>query len=274
MSGLHISVPLAVPIGVENESGPALRFRRVSSFFEFLPVQPAHDAAATTAAEPQSIVCVLRELQMVCPKTCVDKRELLGVRIIHCRLAAGTFEREQFRRGIVRSCFAESRIARRPESGCKPHPPQFIEHRIVRIGLTVPDRLVSPIGRGHENGVIRGGGRVRIADGQLHLARCILRRIEDWREIRALLGRPVDQAVCVDGGISLVRGNLVMQVGCRGGPIPYQQDDIALDALRPWRRRRRQFTGGNPVRPIGKQRQGAIRVEPPDRIDHGAARLA
>ena len=76
--------------------------------------------------------------------------------------------------------------------------------------------------------------------------------------------RSIDQAVCVDGRISLVRGNLVMQVGRGGGPVPNRQDDIALDALRPRRRHRWQFAGGNPVRPIGKQRQGAIRVEPPN----------
>src|SRR4029077_13374442 len=120
-------IPLAVAVGIENESGPTLRLRGIASLLKPLPVQPAHDSAESAAAEPQSIVGVPRELEMMGVETCVDQSELFGFWIIHRRLAPRTFERKQLRRGNVGPFFAKGRIAWRADPGCKPDPPHFVE---------------------------------------------------------------------------------------------------------------------------------------------------
>src|SRR2546429_1656582 len=47
--GLHIVVPLAVAVGIQDERCPALGFRLVAGLLEHLPIQPADDAALRAA---------------------------------------------------------------------------------------------------------------------------------------------------------------------------------------------------------------------------------
>ena len=86
----------------------------------------------------------------------------------------------------------------------------------------------------------RGRRRVRIADRQRHLADRVLHRIEHRQVVGAQLERAVDRAVGVDRRVAPVGRDHVVQVRLRVGPVPLRDDDVALDALRP-RRRRRHF---------------------------------
>ena len=63
-------------------------------------------------------------------------------------------------------------------------------------------------------------------------------------------------------------GREVVQVGRGPAPVPQCQHDIALDALRPRRLRKRQFAFGDPVGPVAEILECQLRVEAADRIDH------
>ena len=143
----------------------------------------------------------------------------------------------------------------------------------MNVGLAVPDGLHVPIGRGRQDRIIGGIGCLRVEDRQFDLARRVLHRIDDRHEIGAELGRPVDQAVGVDGRIAPIGRDLVMQIrlGCR--PVPQRDDDVAFDALRPRRLGRRQLAGGDAIGPLAEQLQRALRVEPADVRGHIGAGL-
>ena len=66
-----------------------------------------------------------------------------------------------------------------------------------------------------------------------------------------------------------------MEIRLRIGPVPLRDDDVALDALRP-RRRRRQLAAGDAVGPVGEHRQRAVlahRVEAAGHLRAGLSRL-
>src|SRR5262249_34997330 len=69
--GLHIGVALTVAAGVDNEGRPALRLGRVTGLPEQLGVDPADDGQLVLAvvAEPQRVIGILGEIQMVRPET-------------------------------------------------------------------------------------------------------------------------------------------------------------------------------------------------------------
>ena len=62
--------------------------------------------------------------------------------------------------------------------------------------------------------------------------------IEHRRVVGAQFERAVDRSVRVDPRVAPVGRDHVVQVGLRIGPVPLRDDDVALDALRPLRRRR------------------------------------
>ena len=104
--GLDIIVALAVAVGVENEGGPALRLLRVAGGVEHFGIEPADDIAGAAAAEPQRVVGIAGELQMMGRETQVDQRELAGfsdrTSLPVARIfAAGTTSR---RAGPIRPC--------------------------------------------------------------------------------------------------------------------------------------------------------------------------
>src|SRR5437762_8513483 len=97
--------------------------------------------------------------------------------------------------------------------------------------------------------------------------------IEYRQIIRAELERSVDQALRIDRRVPAVRGNLIVKVDLRIRPIPLGDDDVALDALWP-RRRRRHLTRGNAVRPVGEQRERAVAADLAERLRHARPCLA
>src|SRR6202008_2539659 len=87
LTGLDILVALAVTVRVEHERGPTLRRSGVAGLEEHFRVQPADDG--TAAARPQRVVRVLGELKVMRRVAGVDKRVLLGLRIVDGELATG-----------------------------------------------------------------------------------------------------------------------------------------------------------------------------------------
>ncbi len=114
---LHVGVALAVAVGIENQSRPALRLLRVVRFIPHLGVEPAHHSAAAAAAGPQCVVGVLGEQQVVRAETGVDHRGLFRRRIVHGQLPARPIERRERCRRKARPCLAERRIIGRRGSG-------------------------------------------------------------------------------------------------------------------------------------------------------------
>src|SRR2546427_461092 len=133
---------------------------------------------------------------------------------------------------MVRALFAEVRICRRTNPRGEPNPTFLVHHRVMVAGLAVPDRLLAPIGRGAHRRVLRGW-RLRIAYRVFHFHCGVALRVEDWNEIRALLGGPVELAVSVDRGLAPIGRNLIVEVGRRPAPVPQGEHDIALDSLWP-----------------------------------------
>ncbi len=206
-------------------------------------------------------------------ETGVDEGELSGLRIVQGELAVGTPDGKDPGRGMIRTFPAEGRIRRPPHARGEPDPALLVEHRIVRARLAVPDRLRSPI-RGRRHRVVLRRRRLRIADRHSHFARRMPHRIQDRHEIRALLGRSVNQSVGVDRGIALVARNLIVEISRGTRPVPQADDDVALQALRPFGPRGGQLARGDPIGPVGELPQHARRIEPSDVVRHVGHRLA
>jgi hypothetical protein len=81
--GFDIRVALAIPVGVPDERGPALRLHLILRFVEHLRVQPSDHLS--TAAGPQRVVRVLGEHEVVRPEAGADVRQLLRRWIVHGR---------------------------------------------------------------------------------------------------------------------------------------------------------------------------------------------
>ena len=251
----HVIVAPAVAVGVQNERGPALRLLLIAGFLEHLSVEPSEDLVRCAAgARPQSVVGILGEVQMMRAETGVDERELPGFRIVHGELAVGAFDGKDLRRRMIRPFSAEGRVRRPAHARGEPDPALLVEHRVVRARLAVPDRLRSPIRR-RRHRVAPCRRRFRIADRHFYFARRMPHRVQDRNEIRALLGRPVNQSVSIDRGIALVARDLVVQVGGGAAPVPQGDDDVALQALRPLGLRGGQLARGDAVGPVGKLAQ-------------------
>ena len=153
--GLDVRVPLAVAVDVEDQRRPSLRLHFVAGPLVHLRVQPADNAAVrVTGAGPERVVRVLGKIQMLRGEAGVDERPLGSLRVVHRELTRRNLERRRLRRRMVRARFTESRVLRRPDPGCEPHAPLFVEHGVVNAGVAVPDRLVAP--RRTSRGIGRG----------------------------------------------------------------------------------------------------------------------
>ena len=97
--------------------------------------------------------------------------------------------------------------------------------------------------------------------------------IEHRQVVRAELQRPVDLAVRVERGIPAVGRDLIVQIRLWVRPVPLGDHDIALQALRP-RRRRRDGARGDPIGPVGEHRERALPAELTHDAEHLATRLS
>ena len=188
---------------------------------------------------------------MVGAEASVDHGDLLGRRIVHLQLAPGTLHGSKLCRRKGGPRLAERRVVVGTDASGKPQAPALIEHGIVNRGVAVPDGLIAPHRRGIQR--LRLARRIGIAILNLQLADRVVHRIEHRQIVAALLGRSVDQTVGVYLWIALVGGDLVVQISFRIGPVPLRDHHVALDALRPGRRLRRQLAVRDPGGPIAKQ---------------------
>src|SRR5437879_13086194 len=111
----------------------------------------AEDANRTLWASPggpQRAVGIFGEHQMVRAEAGADVGELLGLGIVHGEVAPRAREREQLRRRMTRARLAERRVVGRTHGGRDPDAAPLIEHRIVYVVLTGPQKLAAPVGRG------------------------------------------------------------------------------------------------------------------------------
>src|SRR5580704_10071744 len=122
---------------------------------------------------------------MMRTKTGVNERDLLRLWIVHGELPAARFERKGDCRRVARTFFAERWILARADSGGNPDSPLRIEHRVVHVGLAVPDRFVSPIGGRFHRLVVCARWRLRIANWHTNLARYGAHRVEDRQIVNA-----------------------------------------------------------------------------------------
>src|SRR5262245_23614704 len=197
-SGSTYSSRLPLPLVSRMNAVQHCDFCSSPGLVEHLGVEPPENAAArAAAAQPQCIVGILSENQMVRAEAGVDERKLFGLRLVNSEMAPGSFHREQFRRWMVGTFLAEGQISRWTNSGGEPDPLLFVEHGVVNGGLAVPNAFRSPERRRRIHYPAPGRNKhgvwgVRIAHGHFHFRRPMAHRIENRHEIRAVLGRTID----------------------------------------------------------------------------------
>ena len=267
-------IEFAVAIRIDNVRAPALRLRGVVCLVVHLRVEePDHLGAA---ARPDRVVCVFSKLEMHRAVASVDHRELLGLRIVNEQLEVVVARnRKQLRRWVVRSLFAEGRlILAFSELAGGPEPALLIEHHVVEAHLRGPRDFFAP----RERDVTLTGLRPalllvirnqrRIAQRHRRRHPCIANGIECDHCVATVLFGPVNQTVCVQRRVPRIGRHDVMDEPLLCRPVPERDDDVALDALRT-RGRRRHFSGGNPIEPVGNHR---VRAHP--RTEEVRRRLA
>ena len=246
--GLDVRVALAVAVRVEHEHGPALRLLLVVGLVVDLRVEPAFDRAA--AGEPQHAVVV--EIQVMRAEAGVDRRDLLGLRIVQLHLPAALRDRKRDRGRMIRALLAERRRLVRTDARGDPDAGLSVHREAVRGGLAVQIASSPQYGDGRRRRVVRLARRLRIAHLQLDLRRRVAHRIDDRHVVGALFERAVDRSVRVDGRIAFVARDLVVQIHLRIGPVPHRDDDVALSALRPRGRCVGQLAPRDPIGPVAR----------------------
>src|SRR5207253_4707762 len=125
---LGVFVALAVAVGVEDERGPTLRLHFVAGLLVHLYVDPAGRTALRAAcAEPQRVVGVETELQVMRREARADHLEFLRLRIIHRDVAVRCVDWEDLRRRMIGARLAVVRIWRRTDAGGKPDARLLVE---------------------------------------------------------------------------------------------------------------------------------------------------
>src|SRR5687767_13227596 len=99
---------------------------------------------------------------------------------------------------MARPRLAERGVVIRTHPGRDPDAPLLVEHRIVRVRLAGPDRLVAPVRRWSSDRP--GPGGVRVTDSYRDLARRMSLRIEHRHVVGARLEHRVERSVRVDRG--------------------------------------------------------------------------
>ena len=143
-----VRIALAVAVGVEDEARPPLRLLRVVRLVPHLRVQPAEDRVAhAEVVEPERVVRVLGEIEVMRVETEVDVGELLRLRVVHRRLPHGLVHREALRGGMARSGAAPRGRGRRTDARGHPEAALAVEHRVVHVAAARPDVFIVPVRR-------------------------------------------------------------------------------------------------------------------------------
>src|SRR6185437_13872601 len=99
------------------------------------------------AADPQGVVLVETELQVMGAEAGVDEGELLRLWLVHYELALVGVDRIDFGKGIVRALAAIRRRTGRVIGAGQPQPALGVEHVVMICDLRIPDLPHAPIGR-------------------------------------------------------------------------------------------------------------------------------
>ena len=159
--------------------------------------------------------------------------------------------------GWRRALLAEVRIVRHVAGRGEPDAALPVDHRVVVVGLAVPDVLLAPIGRGPEDldraGVAGPERQRHVGRGRQHeVRRHVLDRIEDRHVVAGVLALPVQRPVAVDGRIAPVGRDQIVQILLGVVPVAQRDDDVALDALRPRRLGKRQLALRDALGPVAE----------------------
>ena len=112
---------------------------------------------------------------------------------------------------VLGTCAAERGRFIATDTRRDPHPAAAIHHRVVDVRLAVPDRLRPPVRRRFEAAGRRRDVRLRIARRNRNPAGRMRHRVEHRQVVVALLERPVERPVGVDGRVALVGGDLIVR---------------------------------------------------------------
>ena len=183
-------------------------------------------------------------------------------------------DREVLRVAVVGPLAAPVGVVRVTDARRQPDAPYGVDHRVVRIGGVVPDRLrpeVAPrleaLRREHRRDL-----RVVVPERDLDHLRAVLEGVGHQQEVVADVDA-VERAVRVDARVALVGRDLVVDEGDVVAPVPHRDDDVPLDALRPGRRRRG-IAGRDPVGPLDQHVEPGLPAEAGDEAVHQRAALA
>ena len=231
--GSGVLADAAVAARVDDGRAPALRRLLVAGLVVELRVQPADDVGRP--AQPQRVVLVLGELQVVGHVARVDVHELLRFHVPVRELALAARDREVPGGRMIGALPAPGGVVRRPDPLRDPQAPLGVQHRVVSAVAACRGALVAPVGRRDQRrraGVGIAPLRHRIACRHVEPHRLVRDRVRD-REAGA--ADAVDGGVRIEVGIPLVGGDLVVHHRDRVAPAPHRHDDVALHPLRPRR---------------------------------------
>ena len=246
----------AVAVGVDDRRAPALRCLLVAGLVVEARVQPPHRFGRT--AQPERVVRVVGELQVVREVAGVDQLEVARLRVVVGDLPGlrAMLDRVVPRGRVVRSFQAPGGYVVGPHRLRDPEAPLVVQHRVVGAPALQVDRLVAPVERRH----CGRGPLVRVAAPgpldarrQVHADRLVRAGIRDHQPRPA---HAVDRAVGVEERVALVGGDLVVHHPARVSPRPHAEDQVALLPLRA-RRDRRQLAVRDPIAPLGVELQRA-----------------
>ena len=113
-----VGVALPVPVVIEDERAPALRFLLVVRLVPDLGIEPALDAGRPER-RPQHIVVV--EIHVAPREAGVDRGRLFGFRIVELQPPLALIDREQLRRRMIRSRLAPCRRLGLTDARRSPH---------------------------------------------------------------------------------------------------------------------------------------------------------
>ncbi len=172
---------------------------------------------------------------------------------------------------MVRALPAKVRV-RGGAHGCRdPDPAFMIEHRVMHVGLAIPNRFIIPIGRWLRHRRV-GRLRIGIANSQGYTGCLMLDRVEHGQVVGTGFKSPVNLTVGVDGRVPPVCRHQVVEISRFIGPVPLCDDDISLKSFRAGRLGRN-FTVDNTIRPACKHSQSLFLTNPVNTTNHTASCL-
>ena len=174
---------------------------------------------------------------------------------------------------MTRTRLAERGVLRRTNTRRDPDTTLSVEHRVVHVGLAVPDRLRPPIRRRDGHLLLRHWAGARVTECDWDTTRRMSLRIEHRHVVGACLEHGVERTIRIHSWIAAIGRDEIVQINFRICPVPHGDDDVALDSLRP-RRSGRNFTRLYPVSPVCEHLERGPDSHPMGHPDHPAPSLA